>query len=615
MNVFALLSFLSFLIYFQAGIFALYLNKKEKVFRVFAVLSFLFAVYAFLYFLLFQTNSIEKVYLYDKLASVSWVFFPVLTVWFFKIITKNKSQFIYIITLFFLIPVAVLSFYTTISDIESVKYFYQAGGNWYYTPYDQTFQYLLFVLYLFISAGTVFYMIIIRLKAAKTGREKHVINVLLLSMSMFFLFTVLTNLVFPLFNENFLPVMAHINALVMVIGGLYVLWIMSLKPITPGTLHNLVLNHMKEFLFILNKEKKIVMTNQFTLANLQYNQYELIRDDFSFVFSDYSKVESLLGNPSHYSEKQQLRVDLIARNKKTIPVMVSVIHIRDDYEKTRAYVLACVDYRQKLKLKEEIAERTRTEKNLSKIRKELEFLVKKRTFELNDANQKLQQEAIERKRAELQTKADLDEKIELVKEVHHRVKNNIQMIISLINMLCNHPVVDNDSSERLRETAEKVRYISHIHEDFYSFPNLSRINFSGYLKKLVGELYSNYGRGTDIVFRLNLSEEFLDINQAIPLGIIFNELLVNAMKYAFTDENTLKEKRKKNVINVEFFKRNGQYNLVIRDNGIGLPEKMRDINNGRIGLQLVNILSNDHLKGSVENHVEYGTQFTILFEA
>jgi len=615
MSVFALLSFLSFLIYFQAGIFALHLNKKETIFRVFAALSFLFAVYAFLYFLLFQTNSIEKVYLYDKLASISWIFFPVLTVWFFMIITKNKSQVVSIITLFFLLPVAVLSYYTAINDIESVKYFYQVDGNWYYTPFDQTFEYLTFVLYLFISAGTVFYMIMNRLQNAKTGREKHVINVLLLSMSVFFLFTVLTNLVFPLFNENFLPVMAHINALVIIVGGLYAFWILSLKPITPGTLHNLVLNHMKEFLFILNKEKKIVMTNQYTLANLQYNQYELIRDDFSFVFSDYSKIESLLSNKYHHTEKQQLRVDLNARDKKTIPVMVSVIRIRDDYQKTRAYVLACVDYRQKLKLKEEIAERTRTEKNLSKIRKELEFLVKKRTFELNDANQKLQQEAIERKRAELQTKADLDEKIELVKEVHHRVKNNIQMIISLINMLCNHPVVDNDSSERLRETAEKVRYISHIHEDFYSFPNLSRINFSGYLKKLVGELYSNYGRGTDIVFRLNLSDEFLDINQAIPLGIIFNELLVNAMKYAFTDDSTLKEKRKRNVVNVEFFKRNGQYNLMVRDNGIGLPEKMHDINNGRIGLQLVNILSRDHLKGSVENHVEYGTQFTILFDA
>ncbi len=615
MNVFTLLSFLSFLIYFQAGIVALHLNKKEKVFRVFAALSFLFAVYAFFYFLIFQTNSIEKVYLYDKLSSISWVFFPLITVWFFMLITKNNLQVVNVITLFFLIPVATISYYTVIKDIESLKLFYQSGGIWYYTPFDQTFEYLLFVLYLFTSAGLVFYMLITRFNSIRTGREKHVINVLILSMTTFFIFTLLTNLLFPLFSENFLPVMAHINALVVIMGGLYVLWTMSSKPITPGILHNLVLNHMKEFLFILNKEKKIVMTNQFTLANLQYNQYELIRDDFSFVFSDYSKVENLLVSQSLYTEKQQIRNDLIARNKKSIPVMVSVIRIRDDYQKIRAYVLACVDYRQKLKLKEEIAERTRTEKNLSKIRKELEFLVKKRTFELNDANQKLQQESVERKRAELQTKADLDEKIELVKEVHHRVKNNIQMIISLINMLCNHPVIDNEASERLRETAENVRYISHIHEDFYSSPNLSKIDFSDYLKKQVGELYSNYGRGTDIIFRLNLSDEFLDINQAIPLGIIFNELLVNAMKYAFTHNNEQNGKTKKNVVNVDFFKRNGQYNLVVRDNGIGLPEKMRDINNGRIGLQLVNILSIDHLKGTVENHVEYGTQFTILFDA
>ena len=230
---------------------------------------------------------------------------------------------------------------------------------------------------------------------------------------------------------------------------------------------------------------------------------------------------------------------------------------------------------------------------------------------MQDANQRLQQEVVERKRAEQQIKSDLEQKIELVQEVHHRVKNNIQMIISLINMLCSHSVIDNQTSDHLRDIAEKVRYISRIHEDFYASPNLSRIAFSPYLKKSIGELYSNYGKGSEIVFKLNISDEFLEINQAIPLGIIFNELLINAMKYAFIEENRSDEK---SVIRVEFLKRNGKVTLVVNDNGVGLPAGFHPARSGKVGLKLVRILIKDHLRGIIESNVNLGTHIKVTFD-
>lgn len=495
-----------------------------------------------------------------------------------------------------------------------MKIYYQFNGTWYFTPIDNNINYLVFIIYLAISAILSILVLLNWVQSAENGRNKYLAKLNFFALIVFFILTFFTNLIFPLSRQNIIPALAPVNALFLSGSGMYTLWMFSKQSISRLTMHNLVMRYMREFLFILNRDKKPVGTNLYTLANLKYNQYELLNDDLSFVFTHYEIVEFLLENEKEQYDSDKLLVELITRNNQKIPVNVSVIHIKDSYEKVRAYVIACVDYSQRLQLKEEISERARTEKNLYKIRKELEMLVQKRTNELNEANQKLQQEVIERKRAELQTQADLDEKIELVKEVHHRVKNNIQMIISLINMLCSHPVIDEKSSNTLRETAEKVRYISHIHEDFYSSPNLSRIDFSGYLKKAVGELYSNYGRGTDITFKLNLSDQFLEINQAIPLGIIFNELLMNAMLFAFKYHAKDLKKPDRNIVNIEFYKDRQKVILIIKDNGIGLPVEYKELKSGKIGFQLVDILTRDHLKGEVDCMINYGTSFKVSFE-
>jgi len=378
-------------------------------------------------------------------------------------------------------------------------------------------------------------------------------------------------------------------------------------------IHNLVMSHVKEFIFFLDKDGRIKSTNQYTLQNLKYNIYDITKNNPDHIIFGYNKGISLLNKMQNRSISSQLRMDLITRDNQRIPVIMTAMKVTDDFQRKLGYAIVFLDYRQKLKLKEEVAERVRTEKNLYQIRKELEMLVKKRTFELQEANQRLENEVVERKRVEQQIKSDLQEKVELVKEVHHRVKNNIQMIISLANMLCSHPKIDSSSSEKLRELAERIRYISKIHEDFYASPNLSKIAFSPYLKKSVGELYGNFGRGVEIVFKLNLTDEFLEINQAIPLGIIFNELLINAMKLAYEIKN---ENKQKYVINVEFLKRNGKIFLIVKDNGLGLDSKEKYLKTGSIGLKLVNVLVKEHLRGTLEDShgSNYGINYRVSFD-
>jgi two-component sensor histidine kinase len=383
------------------------------------------------------------------------------------------------------------------------------------------------------------------------------------------------------------------------------------QEIAPEMIYNLIFRHVKEFVFFLDKDGKILSANQYTLNHLKFNNYDLQKKDPAYIFSNFDKILENIRRMGKRTNSSLMRMDLINRDNQNIPVLMSIIKVDDPNKRLIGYTLVCTNYRQKLQLKEEVTERVRTEKNLYQIRKELEFLVKKRTYELQEANQRLEQEVVERRRAEQQIKSDLEQKIELVQEVHHRVKNNIQMVISLINMLCSHPVIDSQTSDKLRDIAEKVRYISRIHEDFYSSPNLSRIAFAPYLKKTIGELYSNYGSKSEIVFKLNISDEYLDINQAIPLGIIFNELLINSMKYAFVDGVDSDEK---SVIRIEFFKRNRKVSLVVNDNGVGLPDGFHPARSGNVGLKLVHILLKDHLRGIIESTVNHGTYIKVTFD-
>lgn len=611
MNIFAVLSFISSVLFLQAGVYTLIKDRKTSVNRVFALLAFLFAIYAFSYALFFDAETIGQVYFYDKIASVGWVFFPVVTVWFFYLLTRNLSKKVFVPLFSILLLFAFYSFYIALTDLESVKFFYQFEDNWFYTPYDNTTSYFLFVLYLISSVLVVYYMLIGWFFMAESNREKYQAKVLLYILSFFFVLSFLSNLVFPYIETHLIPAMAPINALILIGGGIYVLFFLPSASITPEMVYHLIVSHVKEFLLIADKEGKIYATNQYTLSNLKYNSYEIGRCELEDIFSEPEKVREGLKHMRSNNVSRQVRLELFTKEKEKVPVVLYIIKIQDEFKRTLGYVFSCMDYRQKLKLKEEVAERVRAEKNLSQIRKELELLVKKRTQELQEANLKLQQEVVERRSAEEQIKNDLHEKIELVQEVHHRVKNNIQMIISLVNMLCSHPRIDSHASDKLRDIAEKIRYISRIHEDFYASPNLSNIAFSSFLKKAIGELYRNFGQQRDIVFKLNLTDENLDISHAIPLGIIFNELLMNSLHFAFRAEQ---ESTPKNTINVEFYRNNGEFSLVVSDNGVGLPMPFHELKGHKIGLQLVNVLIRDHLKGKISHYGQQGTTFIVKFD-
>jgi len=213
----------------------------------------------------------------------------------------------------------------------------------------------------------------------------------------------------------------------------------------------------------------------------------------------------------------------------------------------------------------------------------------------------------ERKKAEEQILDALREKDVLLREIHHRVKNNMQVISSLLN-LQSQRFPDAGVREAFRESQDRIKSMALVHEKLYQTKDLSRIDFSDYVKSLTSFLFRTYQTdATQIALKLDLERTSLDVNAAIPCGLILNELVLNALKHAFPGE-------RKGEITVELHESEaGSILLTVRDNGIGFPEGIDIGHTDTLGLQIISLLT-EQLEGRIEVRRNGGTVFTLSFK-
>lgn len=211
-----------------------------------------------------------------------------------------------------------------------------------------------------------------------------------------------------------------------------------------------------------------------------------------------------------------------------------------------------------------------------------------------------------RKQQEKELQESLKEKEVLLKEVHHRVKNNMQVISSILNLQSSY-IKDPTAVEMLKESQDRIKSMAFIHESLYQGKTLSHVKFSEYVKNLVSNLFHSYGinkKGLQLKF--DLDEVFLNLDTSIPCGLIINELISNALKYAFTGKD-------KGELSVTLKKLGGgKLKLVISDDGVGFPETINWRDTESLGLQLVVTLAGQ-IRGEIELENKKGTTFTIVF--
>jgi PAS domain S-box-containing protein len=225
-----------------------------------------------------------------------------------------------------------------------------------------------------------------------------------------------------------------------------------------------------------------------------------------------------------------------------------------------------------------------------------------------------------RKQAEDQLRASLNEKVVLLQEIHHRVKNNLQVISSLLDMQAMRtpdPLV----AQVLQDSQNRVRAMALVHEKLYRSQDLSSIDIAEYVRGVTGYLlgmYANHGRGVSL--DVQVDDVSLDLDMAIPCGLIVNELVSNALKYAFPpseggtpDQGRPPGEGRRDEICVQVrAQEDGRLALAVGDNGVGLPPDLDLSSSESLGLRLVSMLT-EQLRGRLELDRSGGTRFTITF--
>ena len=229
-------------------------------------------------------------------------------------------------------------------------------------------------------------------------------------------------------------------------------------------------------------------------------------------------------------------------------------------------------------------------------------------YEGKSAMYRVFQDITKRRQADDKIRGTLREKEILLREIHHRVKNNMQIISSFLNLQSKY-IKDDLVLNLFKESQNMIKSMAIIHERLYHSEDLSKINIKEYIRDLVNNLFQAYNINKSVIkLKINVETVALGMDFAILCGLIINELVTNSIKYAFPDN-------KKGEIEITFRQTDeNNFELVVSDNGVGIPEDLDIRKTQSLGLRLITMLVDDQLEGEINLVRSKGTEFQIKFK-
>lgn len=213
---------------------------------------------------------------------------------------------------------------------------------------------------------------------------------------------------------------------------------------------------------------------------------------------------------------------------------------------------------------------------------------------------------IKRKNSEKALRNTLNEKEVMLNEIHHRVKNNLQVISSLLALQADF-MESNEAKNVLLEARGRVKSMAMTHDKFYHADDLSKINFSQYLRELVDDILISSLQDSKLInLQIELDYSLLNLEIALPLGLIVNEILTNSLKHAFVESE-------EKIISIYLNKNYDEFELILKDNGVGFPKDIDYRNTNTMGMQLVMSLIMQ-IGAQIELNINQGTEFIIKFK-
>jgi PAS domain S-box-containing protein len=553
MNIFSYISLTAFFACFFLGNFIYHKNTKSQLNIMIALLSIIVGFLAFAEFQYRQTTDFQTAYLWLKISGL-WPIVPAILLHISLIFTGKtsilKNKLTYVLIYAPAIIIAILAVDTTWLLEGIVKEYW--GWTYLYPKTSLLFYIMSFwtVLCAFLAGGICLWYYL-KSKDIKKLQTKYLIAGLYLP------------LLISMFSDVIMPNMSiRIPETTMMMSTIgigfisYGVWKYRFPALTAAIAADQIVSTMSNFLIMLDHNRNIVTINNATTALLGYSKEELIGKPLEYLFKDQASETSNELSSNASDTIVNYETCLKSKYGEFIPVLLSKSIIKD--ENGNVMGIVCIG------------------NNIE---------------EIKEAKDKI--------------KASLNEKELLLRELHHRVKNNLQIILSLINLQSNG-IKDQQDLEIFRESQSRVKSLAIIHEKLYQSADFASINFEEYIQSLVSYLLSYY---STISINVDIDVEkdiVLNMDTAVPCGLIINELVTNSIKFAFTGVKT-------GNIYIKLHYEDGSLILIIGDNGIGLPEGMDFESSEKLGLQLVKTLT-DQLEGTIQYNGENGAEFKIVFK-
>ncbi|MBV1768211.1 MAG: PAS domain S-box protein, partial [Methanobacterium sp.] len=341
----------------------------------------------------------------------------------------------------------------------------------------------------------------------------------------------------------------------------YGIWKYRFPALTSAIVADKIVSTMSNFLLILDQNRNILTLNQAASDILEYEEQELVGKAGDIIFAEKNSINSLLKSigdrelsplTSLINKESQLKT----KKGEIIPVILSLSPIVD--ENSGLMGIVCIG------------------------------------SDIKDL-----------KKAEDKIRASLEEKEVLLQEVHHRVKNNLQIISSLLNLQSRYIQNDGDL-ELFRDSQSRVKSMAIIHEKLYKSKDFAHVDFKEYISSLMTYLFHYYSIDQDVIkLEVEVDNLMLGMDTAIPCGLIINELVSNSLKYAFPPGREGK-------VSIKLQSKNNQFLLEVADDGVGLPENLDFKKTESLGLRLVLSLTNQ-INGNIKLIGDSGTRYKINF--
>ena len=553
MNIFSYISLSAFFVCFFLGNFIYHKNTKSQLNIMIALLSIMVGFLAFAEFQYRQTTDFQTAYLWLKISGL-WPIVPAILLHISLIFTGKtnllKNKLTYILIYAPAVIIAILAVDTNWLLVGIVKEYW--GWTYIYPKNSLLFYILSFwtVLCAFLAGGICCWYYL-KSKDIKRLQSKYLIAGLYLP------------LLISMFSDVVLPNMSiRIPETTMMMSTIgigfisYGVWKYRFPALTAAIAADQIVSTMSNFLIMLDHNKNIVTINNATTDLLGYSNEELVGKPLEYLIKDQTLMTSNKLSNNISNSIVNFETCLKSKYGEFIPVLLSESVIKN--ENGNVMGIVCIG-----------------------------------------------NNIVEIKEAEDKIKASLDEKELLLRELHHRVKNNLQIILSLINLQSNG-IKDQEDLEIFRESQSRVKSLAIIHEKLYQSADFASINFEEYIRSLVSYLFSYYST-TNISVNIDVEKDLiLNMDTAVPCGLIINELVTNSIKFAFRGGKPGK-------IYIKLRYEDGSLILIIGDNGVGLPEGINFENSEKLGLQLVKTLT-DQLEGTIEYNGENGAEFKIKFK-